>query len=307
MKVFVTGANGFIGGALASRLRADGHEVSGIDLVAADGVAAGDVTVPGAWQDTACDVVVHTAAYVGFRLRDPEGVWRVNVVGTRNALELARRAGARLVHLSSVTVFGFDFPDGVEESYPVRPTGVPYIDTKIASEQVVLQAHAAGEAEVTVIRPGDVYGPRSDAWAVRPLAALRARRFAIPRGTFSPVYVDDLVEGVAAAAAQDAAAGQVITLSSGAGVPNESYFGAIAALAGRRLRTVPLPVALAAARVGAALRLDDDVNPLAVRYFARRGSYSIERARRLLGWRPSTALETGLERTVGWLREAGHA
>ena len=44
-----------------------------------------------------------------------------------------------------MVVFGFDFPDGVDERYPVRPNGVPYVDTKVAAEQVVLQAHGARE------------------------------------------------------------------------------------------------------------------------------------------------------------------
>ena len=69
---------------------------------------------------------------------DDSGFWEVNVRGTRLALEAARDAGARFVHLSSVVTFGLDFPDGVDESYPVRPTGVAYTDTKIAAEQVVL-------------------------------------------------------------------------------------------------------------------------------------------------------------------------
>jgi nucleoside-diphosphate-sugar epimerase len=67
---------------------------------------------------------------------------------------------------------------------------------------------------------------------------------------------------------------------------------------------VPLPVALAAARAGERLRLHEDVNPLAVRYFTRRGTYSIARARDELGWEPRTPLGEGLERTCAWLREA---
>ena len=61
-----------------------------------------------------------------------------------------RRRGAvrqRFVHFSSVTAFGFDFPDGVDETYPVHNTYVPYPDTKIASEQVVLQAHIEGRVQ----------------------------------------------------------------------------------------------------------------------------------------------------------------
>lgn len=87
--------------------------------------------------------------------------WEVNVLGTRHAVEAAARTGAdRFVHISSVTAFSFQFPDGVDERYSLRTNGSPYVDTKVASEQVVLQAHAAGEVDCTVIRPGDVYGPR---------------------------------------------------------------------------------------------------------------------------------------------------
>ena len=143
MRVFVTGASGFIGRALCERYRADGHEVAGCDLEAdaSRGVVGGDVSEPGAWQRhaTGCDLVIHTAAVVSFRLERPEEVWRANVLGTANAIAAAERAGARrFVHFSSVTVFGLDFPDGVDERYPVHNTYMPYPDTKIASEQLVL-------------------------------------------------------------------------------------------------------------------------------------------------------------------------
>ena len=66
---------------------------------------------------------------------EPGPIWRANVLGTRHALDAAREAGARrFLHLSSVTVFSFDFPDHVTEAYPVRANGVPYADTKVASE-----------------------------------------------------------------------------------------------------------------------------------------------------------------------------
>jgi len=235
------------------------------------------------------------------------------VLGTHHALEAAIRGGARrFTHLSSVTAFGFEFPDQVTEDFPVRLSGVPYPDTKIASEQHVLQAHAEGRMACTVVRPGDVYGPASRAWAILPVEHLRARRFVLPaggRGLFAPVYVDDLVDGVLRATTTDAAAGQVITLSGGVGVPNRDFFGRYASALGVPLRTLPTPLALAgAAVVQQAERLrpgDNDVNPKAVRYMLRTGTYAIGKARRLLGWEPQVGVDEGLDRTLAWLRAEG--
>jgi nucleoside-diphosphate-sugar epimerase len=317
MQVFITGASGFIGRALGERYEADGHAVRGMDLAADTerDVVAGDVAVPGPWQDHAAgsELVIHTAAVVSLRTERPEEVWRANALGTLHALEAAERAGARrFVHFSSVTVFGFDFPDGVDERRPVQPTGLPYPDTKIASEQVVLQAQLEGRVDTTIVRPGDVYGPRSRAWAVLPTQLIRDRRFVLPgggRGIFSPVYVDNLVDGVVLAAAAPGAVGQVFTLSDGVGIPNRDFFAPYAELTGRRLRTMPTPLALAMAGVvhRAARRRpgDNDINPLALRYLLRTGTYSNAKARRVLGWEPAVSVEEGLVRTVDWLSSAG--
>ena len=316
--VCITGASGFIGRTLAERWRTLGAEVRGVDVAPEPdrGVLAGDVSRPGPWQRAAegCDVVVHTAALVGMP-SDESGFWAVNVRGTRLALEAARDAGARrFVHLSSVVTFGLDFPDQVDERWPVQPTGVAYVDTKIASEQVCLQAHAAGEMEVAIVRPGDVYGPASRPWTMMPVDLIRSRRFALPargRGIHSPIYVDDLVAGIIRAAEADAAAGQVITVSGGVGVETREFFGHYARMLGRRsVPTVPTRVALAGAGIQNAIaRLRGTVNevtPAGVRYLAlRRGTYAIGRARELLDWTPAVGLEEGMRRTEAWLRERG--
>ena len=319
MRVFITGASGFIGRALHDRFTSEGHEVRGCDFKADPerGIVAGDVGERGAWQRHAdgCELVIHTAAVVSFRLERPEEIWRANVLGTANALEAAERAGAgRFVHFSSVTAFGFTFPDGVDETYPVHNTYVPYPDTKIASEQVVLQAHLEGRAKCTVLRPGDVYGPRSRAWAILPAELIKARRFVLPargRGIFSPVYVENLVDAVVLAAASADAAGQVLTISDGVGVPLREFFAPYAELVGRRLVTMPTIVALAAAAVvQRAARFapgDNDINSASARYLMRTGTYSNEKARRMLGWKPQVGLEEGLTRTIAWLREQGYA
>lgn len=304
MRVFVTGASGFLGRGIADRYRAAGAEVRGVDLVAdpAFGVVAGDVAERGAWQEAAagCDLVVHTAAAVTMA-GDLAGVYRANVIGTRNVLEAAERGGAsRLLHLSTVVTFGFDFPDGVTERDPVQVTGLPYGDTKVAAEQLLLQAHAEGRVPVTIVRPGDVYGPRSRAWALIPVELLRARRLVVPaRGVFSPVYVDDLLDGLEAAARGPA--GEVFTLSGGVGVANREFFAPYARFTGRPLPLVPGPVAIAGGRVAGRLPGFGEMNAFAARYLDRRGTYSIAKAREVLGWSPKVGVDEGLERTVAWL------
>ena len=317
MRVFITGAGGFIGRALRERLRSLGHQVAGCDLVADPqaGVVVGDVAQTGEWQSALAgsEVVIHTAATVSLRTERPDEVWRANVLGTSHVVDACERGGVgRLVHFSSVTVFGFEFPDGVSERYPVRWTNIPYPDSKIASEQVVLQAHAEGRVSATIVRPGDVYGPRSRAWAVIPAQLIRDRRFTLPRGgrgIFSPIFIENLLDGVVAAGEAPAAAGEVFTLSDGVGVPNREFFAPYAELVGRRLLTLPTPLALgAAAAVQQAARLrpgDNDINPGSVRYLLRRGTYSNEKARRVLGWEPRVGIAEGLERTVDWLRSEG--
>lgn len=315
---FVTGALGFIGGAIAGRLRAEGWRVRGVDARASadHGVVAGDISKPGEWQEAAagCELMVHTAAVVSNAIGF-ESQWQVNVLGTRRAIDAAVAAGAeRFVLLSSVRAFGDGgFPDGVDEQWPVRPDGSPYVNTKVAAEQVALAAHAAGELSVTVIRPGDVYGPGSRPWVILPLEMLQAGQFALPaggKGIFSQVYIDDLVDGILLAATQPQGVGQIFTLTDGAPVPTAEYFGHLARIAGKNApRGLPTPVLVAAARVTQFVeRLRGrrtENNPETIGYLARSGSYSIDKARELLGFEPKVALAEGMARTERWLRDEG--
>lgn len=317
-RVVITGALGFVGRALAERYRTEGAEVVGVDLHADPerGVDAGDVAEPGPWQRAAAgaDLVIHTAAVVSNAV-GLAGQWRGNVLATRRALDAARDGGARrFVHFSSVRAFSdLDFPDGVDEAWPVRPDGRPYVDTKVAGEQVVLQAHAAGEVEATVIRPADVYGPGSRPWVLLPLAAIRARRLVLPamgRGIFSPVYIDNLIDGVALAARAPAAAGQVFTIGDGRGVSTREFFAhhhRMLGMPGPRVAPTPVAVALARAASAAARARGSptEVNAHSAYYLARRGTYSIDKARRVLGYEPRVGLDEGMERTRRWLHEEG--
>jgi nucleoside-diphosphate-sugar epimerase len=317
-RVFITGAAGFIGGALGDRYRSMGAEIAGVDQRddPERGIVAGDVAEAGDWQRHArgADLLIHTAAVVSNAV-DADTTWRINVLGTRRAVEAARDAGAaRMVHFSSVRAFSDrHYPDGADESWPIRADGNAYVDTKVASEQVVLQAHAAGEVSATIVRPGDVYGPGSRPWTILVLEAIKAGTVALPamgKGIFTPVYVETLVDGVVLAAASPDAAGQVFTLTDGVNVTTREFFGHYYRMLGRDgPKVVPTAVALTAtaamSAVARARRRPTEINPTAVRYLARTGGYSIAKARDLLGYNPQIDLAEGMRRTETWLREEG--
>ena len=317
-RVFITGANGFIGRALARRYRELGADVRGIDM-SADAewnVVAGDVRDVDRWRAhlAGCDLVIHTAAVVSMvaPMRD---AWDVNCNGTRRLLTACREAGSRrFVQLSSVAAYGFGFPDGVDETYPLITNGNSYTDTKITGEHAVLAAHAGGELDCTVIRPGDVYGPGARAWIVVPLQMMRARQFILPahgRGIFSPIYIDDLVAGIVLAAGLPQGAGQIFNLTAGLGVTCAEFFGHHWQWLGnkRAVPSVSTGTAIALAGIGARFaRLTGRSTELgrgSIGLLARRGTYSIEKARRLLGYQPQVDLDEGMRRSESWARSAG--
>jgi nucleoside-diphosphate-sugar epimerase len=316
-RVFVTGARGFIGRALVERFRELGADVRGADLIAGDDAAivAADVSRPGDWQAglAGCDLVVHTAAVVGF-YTSPRGYWEANVVAPRRVLDAAIKGGVRrFVHLSSIVVFGFEFEGEVDELTPVRPNGVHYVDTKIASERVVLAAHAEGEIDCTIVRPGDVYGPGSRPWTIEPVRLLKAGQLALPaggRGMHSPVHVDDLVGGIVLAASSDDAGGRTFILTGPEHVAIGDFLGHYARMLGKPPpRSVPYRVARAgAAAMDAVARVRGvrhELTPAAIDYAMRRGTYSIARARAELGYAPQLDVAEGMRRTEGWLRAEG--
>jgi nucleoside-diphosphate-sugar epimerase len=319
----VTGAGGFIGAAVCARLSAAGAAVTGLDIdpSAAQRMAnAGarfrpcDTTDPRATRDalSGMQLVVHAAARVSDwgPMRD---FVRVNVRGTRNVLDAARASGAeRVVHVSSVASWGYEHSADLDEDAPPRPCGIPYIDTKGASDALAAGRARRGEA-IAIVRPGDVYGPGSIPWAVRPLEGIRSRQFMLVGkgdGLMTPVYVDDLVEAIVLALDLPQATGQAFTVWDGHAVTCEEFFSHYARMLGRdRIPHLPRPLAAAAGAAQELIAKATGKPPLltrnAIEFVSRKAVYSNRRARELLGWEPRVTLEEGMRRTEEWFRAEG--
>lgn len=314
--VAVTGAGGFVGRRLCARLVAEGATVSGLDVAppaaaAIEGAGAAfrlaDTTDPAALAAAldGCDAVVHLAAYVGEWGAMDEYV-RVNVGGTRAVLDAA--GDRRVVHVSSVASFGYGFGHELDEDAAPRRVGGPYFDTKAASDELARRRGAV------VVRPGDVYGPESRQWAIRPLEAIRGRRLVLPargEGLLTPVYVDDLVDCLGRAlVAPDSACGRAFHAWDGMPVTAKDFFAFYARMLGRRGVPSARGPLLALVAAGAELHAratgaTPDVTREALRYLSRTHTYSTARAREELGWAPQVDLVEGMRRTEAWCRATG--
>jgi 2-alkyl-3-oxoalkanoate reductase len=286
MRVAVTGAAGFIGGAVCRRLAADGDEPIGVDLEGAERRA--DIADPAATVAALgdADAVVHAAALVSERGKMADFV-RINTRGSRNVLDAA--GGRPAVVIASVAAWGYEFRHDLPEDALPRPCGIPYIDTKGATETLALRRGA------TVIRPGDVYGPGSKPWVVRPLEMMRAGRFYLPApgdGLVTPVFVEDLVDAIVRALRAPRAAGRAYTVWDGHAVAAREFFGHHARSLGQdKVRVLPAPLLRVLAGAFGA-------GPAAITFMSRRAAYPNTRAREELGWEPRHTLEQGMAKTL---------
>lgn len=238
-RVLVTGATGFVGGRLAERLVLQcGAEVRALVRNFANAsrlgrfdleMMAGDLTRRQDVERAAegCDVIFN-CAYGNDG--DPAVQRAVNVDATGYLIDAAKSAGARrLVHLSTLAVYGAT-PDGpLDESAPHFPGDDPYAVTKDQGEALALRAAREDGVPVTVLQPTIVYGPFAPGWTLRILGDMQAGRVILVNGgegLCNPVYVDDLVTAMLLASERDEANGEVFLVSGPEPVTWKEYYGA---------------------------------------------------------------------------------
>ena len=307
-KILITGASGFIGGHLMNSLKQDGKDVVGVDLKSdCKDVIKADLSEPETVKDAlkGCSLVIHTAAMVSNAMSDEE-MWKTNVLNTSKLIKLAIECNVkRFVHISSIVVYGNIAEGEINEKIPVNSVGGNYVHTKILSEHALLQAKLKNDIELVILRPGDVYGPGSRPWIIEPIKAIKNRQFMLPakgQGFFRPVFIDDLIKGIKLACHAESASGEIINLSCEGYVTTEEYFTYHYQWLGK---SKPLVVSTKTAFIFKLFGRLNEASPATVHQLSTRSWYSIKKAQNLLGWRPETSLDNGMQVSKIWANDQG--
>lgn len=327
----VTGGGGFVGRHLVAALHARGDRVRTLDLRFPEGLPGEhvrcDITDPAAVREAiaGADVVFHNASAVHTKQSHVDVVRKVNVDGTRHVIEACRAHGiGRMVYVSSGSVVyeGRDIENGDESMPYPTTTQAPYADTKIEAEKLVLASNDAGLATVA-LRPHVVFGPHDTRFLPAVLKHAKAGRLKVQvgRGTWLSdyTYVENLVDALLLAGER---------LAPGAEISGKAYFVTNGEpmpfwdFVSRVLERMSLPpirgkvphqlvYAIAALKEGFEALRGGEVSPedgltrFAIRYMCTHHYFSIERARRELGYEPRVSVAEGIERTCQHLEATG--
>ena len=315
MNILVTGAAGFIGSHLSEKLLKEGHQVVGFDnfdpfynreikeenikrALSHDSfeLVEGDIRnfedLSKISEDHDFEVVVHLAAKAGVRpsIEDPVVYSEVNVIGTQNVLEMMKsREIKRLVFASSSSVYGNSTEVPYKETMNVNNPISPYAATKIAGEVLCHNYWHLYGISVTCLRFFTVYGPRQ-----RPeMAIAKFVRNAYDKepitiygdGSASRdfTFVEDILQGVMSAVEKDLNY-EIINLGESETINLNDLLILIEELTEQKIQREYLPMQ------------PGDVKT----------TYAeIEKAKRLLNYKPATPVREGISKYIGWLKEAG--
>ena len=324
MTILITGASGFVGGALALRLADQGAQVRALVRTPAKAaflqghpgleIVQGDFTDAPRLREIArgCETVYHIGAALSGNLETQQ---RGNILGTQVVAEAAAAAGVkRMLYMSTLGVYGYgaNLPAEVSEEQPLTPAPDPYSLTKAQAEDALRQAATSSGLSYTIIRPGAIYGPRSKGWTSRAMQIARRRPMLFVgsgQGSLPLIFIGDLLELCQVAAAHPAAEAQAFNAVMDPPPTIRQCLEQHARLVGgRRWVGLPLAPAVGLARLLAAFASQDSLlrsvpDILAgMRIYTR---YSTAKARRLLGWQATTSLEEGVQKSIPWLKEVG--
>jgi nucleoside-diphosphate-sugar epimerase len=322
----VTGGTGFTGSQLVRRLLERGHKVSVVDNARGlffdeltrlgAKITLGTITDPDLMNRAVSgnEVVFHVAAaFRGVEL--PHKVyWEVNVEGTRKVLEASLRQGVRrFIYCSTEGVHGHIKHPPADENAPIAPKDY-YQYSKWEGEKVVHEYMKKGLPGV-ILRPTAIYGPGDPERFL--LIYRRVQTGVFPmfgsgKITYHPLYIDNLNDAFELAMEKEEALGQTYLIADEEYVSIEDLVKAVARVMGREVRIPHFPfwpLYLASFLCELAckpLRITPPIFRRRADWYRQNRAFSIEKAKKELGYHPKVGLFEGLTRTYQWYLEHGY-
>jgi nucleoside-diphosphate-sugar epimerase len=325
MRVFVSGATGFIGSRLVEKLAGDGVTVHALyrsesksGLIKKPGVVLfkGDIldkqSVLAAMKG--CDQAYHVAAFAGVWARDPSLIFRLNVEGSMNVVSAAEEHGVgRIVITSTAGVLGPAVEEAVHESSPAPSSFfTAYEESKFMLEQALAQ-RSEKIPEVVIVNPTRVYGPgllSESNGVTRMIGRYVAGNWRLIPGNGNSsgnyVFVEDVVEGHLLAMSKGAAGERYVL--GGENITYNQLFSLVRQISGKKFRLVHIPLWLMLTVAGL-MKLITRITgippmivPGLVKKFNHNWIVSSDKAIRELQYHPLDA-RAGIEKTLDWLTQ----
>lgn len=320
-RILVTGATGLIGSHLALELLNQGCAVRAMarnpdkaQSLAEKGaeIVYGEMTEPRTLEAAVkdCQVVFHLAGVLGTQYKPLSYFRQVNVDGSRILAKAALNENVeRFIYASTAWVYGFHAGTGVSEKAPRCLSNDPYCDTKLEAENTIRQLiHGQGLPGI-IVQPAEVYGPEDRTWTLDPIELIKSGLMMLPvkdQGVIQPIFIDDLIEGVMAAATRGAI-GETYILCGPQVTSIREFFTHYARMAGKK--SIPAVPGFLMALLAGASQIFAGIfhkQPLftrcAVRGVMKTTTYSHQKAATELQFIPQTTVEQGIERVQAWLQ-----
>ena len=317
VKVLVTGATGFIGKKLAEVLaqrenamvtgtgrkleKASQLKDIGVKLLALDLIDQKEL------RQAFVDVkyVFHCAGALG---GDKKKAELINVRATEEIVKAAAGAGVkRVVHISTVGVYDMKHSDVVEESTPLAPDhSSSYPRTKARGEKIAFETGKSHDIEVVALRPSMVYGPGDGVWTTMMYNNVcEGKPVFLGDGSynFNPVYLDDVVEAIIKAATSTGVDGEAFNISSEVTTTWKTFMDYYGEACNKKPKSIPLFLAKAMAAANKLPGVNLPVDEGFIEMATSNKVFPIQKAEKLLHWKPSVSLSRGMGQTIRWLEQ----